>query len=723
MELGDSELNALKTYFQKNGLQLPNENLVVVIKNRQDTKSERDKQLSEIRRNKDKWQNIYEKYKEKYNCSNIDFQSPDARSTPKLQEPSSSKMNEKSSQTSLVKNTVKSTQVEAPPVLQRSSKECQVTVDRGSLSSKHSHELTDIYQNQSEVAESFEFIAGSIKQMQQQRKNESPVSSDGSKQEQLEEISVRNSETSPQNEDISAFDDSLKVAIALLNSLLESRHMKPELKRNLAGKVIQKIVQIQTSRSIQTSTLSSGIYPLSNSSRASSAVPVKPAKETSQKESKESSSKSSGKSREDVLKDCFKPMTQSEVVYQHSVEEEPTKGSSSNKPVPNDQLINYVKREKQVHLKWIEKEIEHLRNLRDLLKRNETPISMDENTPIYANLSSLLLSKKDKEPEIVEKASELMPPPSAPGTNVWNSHSNMKKVNKGRSKLDTPEDSTPSHEESLASFIDNKNRKFIEKYEKHQKAYEDTNVYTRPYSGNRKLPDVPRVSKQKSGSKKIQATTTKDVQTSTSLASSSVFESSDSISVPVNTNTKSSTTHYQSEMLAAKEKKSSSSTTFKIKQRIAGTQTTDSICRTKPIYEAKLMTCDTKYGTTSTTVTQRINRMTNDKQLQAHPSAIRYTLTFDKTSRPYVRSYTSLPQQANSEYAVISKSSKDIYNQSCSATLDKRISEYKENYDVETIIDDDDEIDLQSCLNQKRPDIFTRFEERKSCISELKKLR
>ena len=243
MELGDNELNALKTYFQRIGLQLPNENLVVVIKNRQDSAPERERQLSEIKKNKEKWQNIYDKYKEKYCTSRIDFQSPEAQSTPKIPEVPVSKMFEKSSQTSLVKNTAKGTQVEASSV-RRSSKECQVTVDKGSLSSKHSQDIPEMYQNQSEVAESFEFIAGSMKK----QRNESPVS-ESSKHEQSE---VKSSDESVKNEEISNFDDSLKVAIALLNSLLESRHMKPELKRNLAGKVIQKIVQIQTSRSIQT---------------------------------------------------------------------------------------------------------------------------------------------------------------------------------------------------------------------------------------------------------------------------------------------------------------------------------------------------------------------------------------------------------------------------------------------------------------------------------------
>lgn len=698
MELGDSELSALKTYFQRIGLQLPNENLVVVIKNKQESSAEREKQFSEIKRNKEKWQNIYEKYKEKYQQRSF---LPEAQSTPNVSETAKSKMTDKSLQTSLIKNTAKSTQVEDPVKIQI-SKECQVTVDKGTLSSRHSQENQEIYQNHSEIAESFEFIAGSTK------KQRSETSSERSKNVEASEVSsessVKNNESSIKNDDISNFDDSLKVAIALLSSLLESRHMKPELKRNLAGKVIQKIVQIQTSRSIQTSTLgSSGIYPLSNSSKSQSVKSVKEAsKETSIRSgtSKEASvrseaSKSSGKSRDDVLKDCFKPMTKSEIDYQQSIDE-PTKGSTNSKSVPKSQLMDYVKREKESHLKWLEKEIEHLRNLRDLLKRNDTPISMDENCPIYANLSSLLKEK--------EKLSEKLPLPLPP---PWKSHGNSKKSSKSRSKLETPE--LPVHEESLASFIDNKNRKFVEKYGKSRKQYEDTNVYTRPYSANpRKVSEVVKP-------RKIQAT--KDVQTSTSIASSSVFESSDSISVPINTNTKTSTTLYQPENFIGKTKKT--------RQKIAETQTTDSICRTNPIFESKTRLNDAKFGTSSTTVTQRINRIMNDKQQQTHPPSIKYTLTFDRQSRTNVREFMSLPQKGNSEYTAISKSSKDIFNKiSSCATLDnRRNSEDKENFDADTIIDDDDEIDLQSCLNKKRPDIFTRFEERKQCISELKKLR
>lgn len=714
MELCENELAALKTYFQRCGLQLPNENLVVVIKNRQDATADRDRQFSEIKKNKEKWQNIYERYREKYPQSVNEFSTPGAHSTPNIPTIAESlvtKMNEKSSQTSLVRNSAKGTQVEA----NKSSKVCQVTqtTDQGTMNSKNSHEFTDVYQNQSEVAESFEFIAGSLK-IQQDRKVSSPESSRNS------EISKRSeqncSEPSIKNDDISNFDDSLKVAIALLNSLLESRHMKPELKRNLAGKVIQKIVQIQTSRSIQTSTLSSGIYPISNSS----AVPSESVKsvkevEVKEKDSKKSSSRSqssSGKSREDVLKDCFKPMTLSEVNFQHSLDEEPTKGS--NRDQPQSQLMDYVKREKRSQLKRIEMEIEHLKNLRDLLKRNDTPISIDAGQPIYENLS-LLLKKPKEDPKSEEeklkasdKASRDVPQPDEPRqkTNVWDSHANKKSA-KSRSKLETPD--VPSHAESLASFIDNKNRKFIERYEKHNKRQEDAHLYTRPYSEKRKSSNT-HVIRPKHGSRKTQMTATKDVQTSTSLASSSVFESSDSISVPVNTNSKTSTTH-QSETF---HKNSGGG---KVKSRIAETQTTDSICRTKPVFE------NANYGTTSTTVTQRVNRIKNDKQQQTNAPSVRYTLTFDKSSRANIRSYMSLPQRGNSDYA-ISKSSKEIYNQiSSSATLDNRNAEDKENYNSDEILEEGDELDLQSCLNQNRPDIFTRFEERKRCIAELKKLR
>jgi hypothetical protein len=678
MELDDNELNALKTYFHERGLRLPSENLIVVIKNR-DEREENAKRLENIRKNKEKWQNIYEKYKEKYQQSSINFEQAEAQSTPKIIESNRVSeqikiiMNEKGSQTSLVKNSVKSVQVEENSLFKNVKTEDQY----------------ETFQNQSEVAESFEFVPG--------RKNSTKSTSSMSHKSSLcvtERGSSKNSgiSMSVKNEDISNFDDSLKVAIALLNSLLES-NMRPELKRNLAEKVIHKITQLQTSKSIQTSTVeSSCVYPRSNSSHIPSEA--KSVRENCVKKDRR---------REEVLKECLQPMTKSERSHHSSNDNTETSKDLSSKSIPNSQVMDFVKREKQTQLKWIE----HLNNLRDLLKRNETPVLMNNGScPIYENLSKLKEKLAPPCPEEREKEEEEKKI-KAPDANVWNSHANMKKI-KNRSKLETPKN------ESLTSYIDSRNKKFIEKYTKHQKRlYEEVDAYEKQYRRDvQNERDTETIVKVKlANARRTQMTANKDVQTSTSLASSSVFESSDSMSVPINSNSNSKSTHYQAETFVRKEKS---------KQRVAVTQTTDSISRMRPIYGAE------KYGTTSTTVTQRVNKIQNDKQLQAHPPSIKYTLTFDKKSRPKVRPYSSLPQQPLEN----SKNSKEIYNQiSSSASLTyKKYDENKENYNTNDILfdndcDDEEDIDLQKFFSQKRPDIYSRFEQRKRCIEELKKLR
>lgn len=692
MELNDNELNALKTYFHQRGLQLPNENLIVVIKNQHEKVTENERALEHIRRNKEKWQNIYEKYKDKYQNqqqSTINFDEIEAQSTPKIPEMSSgaskiASVNEKGSQTSLIRSSVKSVQVESSSLNRNQHK--SVGKEATTLNTIESKtEDYETYQNHSEIAESFEFVQVSknknlisSKESSNSKKSTSMATEAGSSK-----ISVLSE--SLKNEDISNFDDSLKVAIALLNSLLDS-NMRPELKRNLAEKVIQKITQIQTSKSIQTSTIQS----INSSTSHSDKKPVK-----------KKSSRS--KSREEALKDCLAPMTKSEYSHQNSQSNESSnKESFDTNSIPKSQLMDFVKREKQSQLKWIEKEIEHLNNLRDLLKRNETSLSLSENCPIYENLSSIKTKEKSLRSEPEKKATD---------TNFWNSHANMKKI-KNRSKMELPKsDLNLSRAESLASFIDTRNRKFLEKYSQHQKKMdEESNAYTQPKSHNSKDPQV----KSKS-TRRTQMTANKDVQTSTSLASSSVFESSELSNVPsssANSNTKSTTHYHASRADSSKEHK----------QKVAVTQTTDSICRTRPIYEVRDKG-DGKFGTASTNVTQRVQKLQNDKQLQTKPPSIKYTLTFDKKSKPKMRPYSSLPQKSN-DYGTISKSSKDIYNQiSYSASLNYHYEENKENYDNDILFDDaDEDVDLQNCF-KKRPDIFSRFEQRAKCIEELRKLR
>ena len=260
-----------------------------------------------------------------------------------------------------------------------------------------------MYQNQSEIAESFEFVHGSSKkesvvsskESNNSKKSTSVVTEAGSSKNSVLSESLK-------NEDVSNFDDSLKVAIALLSSLLDS-NMRPELKRNLAEKVIQKIVQLQTSRSIQTSSIdeSSALYVQSNSSKNNSDV-------KSVKEKKLPRSRS----REEALKDCLGPMTRSEQSHQNSRSDESIQNTNSNKKDSlgdKSQLVNYMKREKQSQLKWIEKEIEHLNNLRDLLKKNESSAPINESCPFYKNLSTKSNKKKS---EKKKKKREKKPQPA-----------------------------------------------------------------------------------------------------------------------------------------------------------------------------------------------------------------------------------------------------------------------------------------------------------------------
>ncbi|KAG5684502.1 hypothetical protein PVAND_013732 [Polypedilum vanderplanki] len=728
LELDDRELGALKTYFQQRGLELPNENLIVVIKNRPDTVSESDKRLEHIRKNKEKWQNIYEKYKEKYQQqqqTSVNFQNIDAQSTPKVTETKETAsepivMNEKGSQTSLVRSLVKSIQVDS----KNGSKSVAQQTTLNTILSQPENQF-EMYQNPSEVAESFEFVHGTMQKRKDSKKEESIISETDSNVTEAGSSKNSGLSMSIKNEDISNFDDSLKVAIALLNSLLESK-MRPELKRNLAEKVIQKIVQMQTSRSIQTSTLdSSNFYAVSKSSDEKQDDEEKEVK-VQKEQHRDKISTPRKKRRDAAIKECLGPMTKSEFSHQSESETiNKTISSVSSKSVQKTQLVDFVKREKQSQLKWIEKEIEHLNNLRDLLKRNESSMSINESCPLYENMSLLRAKEKSDKNEFKVPAHPPppIPPHAEPDVNAYNSHANMKKT-KNRSKLETPHsDPNATLNESLASFIDNRSKKFLEKYGQSQKKiYEDVNAYTQPFSNSSRKSSAV----QTKHKKHTQMTANKDVQTSTSLASSSVFESSsESISVPINSNSKTTTTHYQPESFTSQimeEEKKSSNGSSKIKQRIAITQTTDSICRTKPIYEAH-----GNFGTSSTTATQRVKKLQNDKQLQAHPPSIKYTLTFDKKSKPKIRHYASLPQQSN-EYATITKSSKNIYNQmSYSASLNYYYDENKENYDNDILFDDDEEgnedVDLQKCFNKKRPDIFSRFEQRKKCIEELKKLR
>lgn len=957
----ESEKRALQTYFGQRGINF--EDKVVLLTNKDKLKSLQEQEaekLGEIRKNKEKWEKIYDKYKEKYQKPQLEFSDliPDAQSTPRIPELSvrekpemePKNKDEKSSQTSLIKNMAKSTQVEEsdePPKLPpRHSHRRKLKHTKDSSSFLELFNSSGLTEEASpgkkdfqpvEVAESFVFIAGSS-----QEKSESGVTQLSTTNTSRTVSSVGGEKT-----EISTFDEELKIAIALLNSLVDSKHMNAELKKSLASKVIQKIIRIQSSKSIQTSTSNAEeeIYSephestnpnssrrtsfFSNSSesrtetqkhlerkqaqnlevqkdlkdnREVKEITKKPAdkmenekdfedrKERSKEEerknppkskenqddpgnnkrkpklkelcrkisksqesqkifsksqesrefnskSQESNSKSqdshkffsksqdsqeyhvkspnshknpqrsqslsnsqnttenssilevpisskatagenstrsrsSSESRKKVLHEFLKPLTHSEFDYQNQKklekaqkDKEKKKQESENSQKTGSQLVDFLKEEKKSQLNWIEREIDHLKNLRELLVKNgdlssrnttlkSSILESSEKTEksekssildskngnrVYENLegSSLVQDKSEgskKKQNKLEKSSpafsssktssketsakdsslEKIPGKSRKPFNDWDSHTNMKKIIKNRSKLETPETSEQT-DESLVSFINKRKDKFLEKYEKQLEKVEhsgsEENFYTKPYNSqddvdnghysepNERRPPIiqRRITSQYLEQKAPQH---QQINGSTSLASSEAFVSSNSISIPIENSQSNSTSNPYN----YRERR-------RIQRRIIGTQTTDSISKTHPIFENKL-----EASVETLSHTKLIDQTKNHKQMQTNPKSIKYTLTFERNSRVTEEiKFSSLPQKLVTE-----KSSKEILNRMNSNSLDNRVNNEKQEVLEEVA---EEELNLEKCLTRKRPNVWRKFEERRQCLQELRRLR
>lgn len=712
-ELDDSEIKALKNYFYKQGKRFDEK--VVVLRNKnvdlqQECKKmeeeEHKHRLSVIKKNREKWQNIYEKYKEKYQQTKLDFTDvPPSTSTPKLM---LQKKDEKSSQTSLIKNSSRSTQVSNeisnPNLLTRNfiKSDSELLNLNESVGTEFPHE--------SETAASFEFISikkGKNRSKENRIKHSMTTSSSSF-------ASTTNNSTNV------SFNEELQLAITLLKSLLDSKRMNSELKKNLASKIIQKIIRTQTSRSMQTSTIDKSddmkinSYPFSIVSEDNSGN-----SKISRKNSKESS-------RSYNLKEFLQPQTISEIEHQKEsipIQRNSTssknnskspKESSSRLSRPhynrNLNLIAYVKREKVSQLNWIENEIEHLNSLRKLLVINEDINSTnttknsnitDENDILYENVASSVDQFTDnKNKERQERKNKEMTTRNIDklilkkqlnkkiNYDNWDSHVDLKKYGKHRSKLETPGD---------FDQCNNSSSNYKKSSEKEEKLKTPSYVDTNHYSEAKHFKEYTKQTKSDSA----------DINASTSLASSEVFVSSESISISnENENSNSnynSTTHHRGDL----DKD----------HRMFGTKTnSSSILKTKPIFvNKKVENNELSKGT-------RVEKVIKYKKpIQQKQSSIVYTLTFDKKDCFKIeKKFSSLPQHQAAENAlpVDLKGNKDIYN-----SLNRQQQKQEVSCAKEIKVDDEDYIELENCLNERRPKLFQKFEERKKCIEELKKLR
>ena len=488
-------------------------------------------------------------------------------------------------------------------------------------------------------------------------------------------------------------------------------------------------------------------------------------------------SKKSSSSRERVLKEFLQPMTYSEIEYQnHQIinhQEQKnvdklkqnknsdhgstiTQISASKQNLP---LLDFVRKEKQSQLNWIEKEILHLSNLRDLLAKNvdTSAITTMRHEHIQTSIEnkSFVINNKDSKSEESKKlkmndnmvkrqktqteystqsnTSNKDTSNEKPKKGIksgrfmdWDSHTNLKKIMKNRSRLETPSET----DESIVSFINKRKEQFLEKYDKKKKQerQDDEELYTKPYS-SRATGDTEHYSEPIEKRNRHQQNpfscikNSPIINASTSLASSEVFVSSQSISIPVVNSTNNTTTHHYD--LNGIQSKNKYITVISF-----GTQTTDSIAKTKPIFERKLKENDqiinssTVVNTLSNTHTKRVDQTRNHKQMQTSPKSIKYMLTFDHQNKISVdRKFSSLPQ---TEIMSELKNSKDFYNRINSNSLDnKKVNDLESERvsDKTEMFMQQEDIVLENYLNRKRPDIWHKFEERKRCILQLKTLR
>lgn len=244
----------------------------------------------------------------------------------------------------------------------------------------------------------------------------------------------------------------------------------------------------------------------------------------------------------------------------------------------------------------------------------------------------------------------------------------MQKLVRNRTKLKTPPD--------LASYARAKTQNFISKYKKsHGHLYEDGLIYTQPYSSDHYSEPINiHVAKHRLNRKKP----TTDAYTS--IGSSDLFLSSNSVSVPIVNSTTNTTTHQYDEA-----------------SHSIAIQTTDSLLKSSPIFGTGRRRCNCSWrscncSSTLKKSTIRVKKSTCDNQQQTVPQSVAYVLTFDRVKEP---------SPAPSPPPVFTKRSSEVSSQNTASTHQT----------------------LQDHLKSSRPTFISHAEQRRKCLNELNNLR
>lgn len=299
----------------------------------------------------------------------------------------------------------------------------------------------------------------------------------------------------------------------------------------------------------------------------------------------------------------------------------------------------------------------------------------------------------------------------------WNSHSNMHKIAKNRTKLDTPRS-----DESVESFARNRRAQFDQARSETQPnaskkpitAERNRPIYTKPYSTD-SYSEVE--SLKHSADERSKQLRNVDASAYTSRSDIDDFLSSNSMSIAVAANSTSNTTTHQYDSKIS-----------------VGSQTTDTLQRMRPVQLKRPITPIVEEP--DPVHTMRVNKLTLNKQLQVRPDALAYVIMFDENlSRRNDRDRRTTAERGNRLYAETTRSS-DKRSHSSSSNSDRsssvirtnrnrgmqrwaeidRSSEASSTLSIENFT-------LQEHLKLRRPDFYASAEQRRQCIQRLHQLR
>lgn len=529
----------------------------------------------------------------------------------------------------------------------------------------------------------------------------------------------------------------LQRGIDLLNALIDSKKLDREAKKKLTRKIVRRLMKASNMSEIvkllrkhedgvdqcDVSGVSSASKSVASDQKTISGIATLSSSETSAsgERARELSSQFDRQNvkQEEIRNDWLKPATRSEIekerrpkISTQSIQMPIDSAAVAAELTPNANICEFIEIEKQNHFKWIDQEIEHLRNLKILMTRivpdkNQLGSSQSlperkaapacKNMQEKANVARPATSATDPnslkckssacEPrenrwtnQSASSASDV-PRTSSSTSEVnhrsfpkWNSHLNLQQLVKNRTKLQTP-----SSDESIQSYAKARHSEFNRNYAKtlaiiYGNASRTPNVvyeqpiYTKPYSC-----DAYSDFRNRGLRKTLPMNSNNNTNAYSSATESAAFLSSNSVSIAVAANSTSNTTTHQYDTKIS-----------------AGVQTSDTLQRMQPI-KLRKMTPDPPKAVDESTPTVRVHKFTLNKQQQARPDSLAYVITF--TDKVVSREAENGSEASNGERFIPDD------------------------------IDTDEHFTLQQYLRLRKPQFYSIAEERRKYVNQLHYLR